>query len=426
MFCPFNSNITSRLPLLVVGSSSCSPLLFPVFHSVAFTVMGFAGESRHMSCSLQKAFSSHLIFRCLVDSHAFLYFFFFLGGVRESETVICQISVVPSPLCIPPLLLPDRQTITSGTCTICDVIATNILPAKFLMKKKKSLGGWLLHRHSARTPEPVALPASLEELRTPSSIIASDKHTASSSHGKSDKYPITRQEMLDARRSGPASSSRSIQLIGLLGQVSAQKPHSFQPLKRRKQEMHQRFDQWIPVLPLRSSFVSEEMSAFYKTCFNPILARSTSMQSGRNKRLLLSPFIQLGGCRMDWSQLIWQWQEASLLAQWPTFDKRREPSAAQSLATDWSLRCLEGKKKVGVIEEPVVPHCDTFVRQREGRNTCVQLHRWWAHNFFSIFIHILEVLGCTNDILHSPFSSPWTQTGEIFKGRIYGELKGRF
>lgn len=95
---------------------------------------------------------------------------------------------------------------------------------------------------------------------------------------------------------------------------------------------------------------------------------SPSMQSGRNKRLLLSPFIQLGGCRMDWSQLIWQWQEASLLAQWPTFNKRREPSAAQSLATDWSLRCLQKKKKSGHHWEarcPSVWHlCETKGRMK--------------------------------------------------------------
>lgn len=120
-FGPFNSNITSCLPLLVGGSSSCSPLLFPVFHSVAFGVMGFAGESRHiLSCCLQKALSPHLIFRYLVDSLMHFSPPFF----------------VLSPLCIPPLLQPDRQTITSGTCTICNVIATNVLPAKFLMKKK--------------------------------------------------------------------------------------------------------------------------------------------------------------------------------------------------------------------------------------------------------------------------------------------------
>lgn len=51
--------------------------------------------------------------------------------------------------------------------------------------------------------------------------------------------------------------------------------------------------------------------------------RSLPIQSERNKRPLLSPFIQLSGCRMDWGQLIWQWQEASLLAQWPTSTKDR-------------------------------------------------------------------------------------------------------
>lgn len=203
-------------------------------------------------------------------------------------------------ICIPPLLQPDRQTVTSGTCTICTVIATNVLPDKFLMKKKKKrLGGWLLRRHSARTPEPVALPASLEELRAPSSIIASDKHTASSSHGQSDKYSITRREMLDARRSGCASSSRPIQTHRPARTGESPKATFVPSSQRRKHEMHQSFDQWIPLLPRRSPFVSEEMSAFYKTCFNPISAPSTSMQSGRNKRLLLSPFLQLGGCRMD-------------------------------------------------------------------------------------------------------------------------------
>lgn len=164
----------------------------------------------------------------------------------------------------------------------------------------------------------------------------------------------------------------------------------------------------------KSPFVSEEMSVFYRTCFNPILALSTSMQSGRNKRLLLSPFIQLSGGRMDWSQLIWQWQEASLLAQWPTFDKRRKTSAAQSLAKDWSLRCLHKKKTV-------VPQRDTIVRQRAGWNICELLHRGWTILHFGSSRAALMTLCAHLSVFPEPRRSP----GEILKsGRFSGSRVG--
>lgn len=47
------------------------------------------------------------------------------------------------------------------------------------------------------------------------------------------------------------------------------------------------------------------------------------LQSKRNESPVLSRFIWLKDCWMDWSQLIRQWQEALLLAQWPIPTKDR-------------------------------------------------------------------------------------------------------
>lgn len=128
--CPFNSNITPlpRLPLLGGGSSSGSPPpppFLPVLHSLPFSVM----EAGARLAALKKLF------------------------LRISSPgawwTLAHLFVIFSPP--PALLQPARQTITSSTCTICNVIATNILPAKILMKKKKkkkNLGGWLLQPHS--------------------------------------------------------------------------------------------------------------------------------------------------------------------------------------------------------------------------------------------------------------------------------------
>lgn len=57
--------------------------------------------------------------------------------------------------------------------------------------------------------------------------------------------------------------------------------------------------------------------------FQRLPLHSPAIQFERNERPLLSVFIWLNDCWMDWSQLIRQWQEALLLAQWPTPTKDR-------------------------------------------------------------------------------------------------------
>lgn len=78
----------------------------------------------------------------------------------------------------------------------------------------------------------------------------------------------------------------------------------------------------FPLYSLLSLLISKEMNMFYKTCFSGLLY-VLPIQSERNERPLLSPLILLSDCWMDWSQLIWQWQGAKLLAQWPTSTKDR-------------------------------------------------------------------------------------------------------
>lgn len=74
---------------------------------------------------------------------------------------------------------------------------TGVLPPKRLIKK--SVWTQRFQRfHSARPPEPATCrrPGGAAHLAPPFFlIIVSDKHTASSSHRQSDKYPITSSEM---------------------------------------------------------------------------------------------------------------------------------------------------------------------------------------------------------------------------------------
>lgn len=84
-----------------------------------------------------------------------------------------------------------------------------------------------------------------------------------------------------------------------------------------------------------------------------------------------------------------------------------------------------------VIKKPVVLHCGTFTRQnnaKERDRTPVASVSWTSTQLFTFTLHILEVPSCTNRMLCSSLSilEPRWSSGEIFKGRIYRKLKGRF
>lgn len=82
-----------------------------------------------------------------------------------------------------------------------------------------------------------------------------------------------------------------------------------------------------------------------------------AFSSKKNERPVLSLFIWLKDCWMDWSQLIRQWQEALLLAQWPTPTKERNHQQnSRCPQIDFRMRF----KPRRCHSKPAVSHCVTF------------------------------------------------------------------
>ena len=85
---------------------------------------------------------------------------------------------------------------------------------------------------------------------------------------------------------------------------------------------------------------------------------SLPIQFKRNERPLLSLFIWLDDCWMDWRQLIRQWQEASLLAQWPSSTKDRNHQQNSHCP---QIDFLMPTKPRQCHSKPVVSHSDTSI-----------------------------------------------------------------
>lgn len=124
---------------------------------------------------------------------------------------------------------------------------------------------------------------------------------------------------------------------------------------------------------------------------------SPPIQLERNERPLLCVFIWLNDCWMDWSQLIRQWQEALLLAQWPTPTKDRN----HQQNTHWpQIDFWIPAKPRRCHSKPAVSHFDTFtwpqrLNSAETRDEQVQ-------NFFPHLSHKWHKFNqCTNEMQQS-------------------------
>lgn len=110
------------------------------------------------------------------------------------------------------------------------------------------------------------------------------------------------------------------------------------------------------------------------------------------------------------------------------FDKRQEPSVEQPLSRNWFGEACKTKwmSFKNLLFLTVALSRDKITREREG--TPVASVSWTSTQLFTFTLHILEVPSCTNHMLRSSLSilEPRWSSGEIFKGRIYRKLKGRF
>lgn len=150
--------------------------------------------------------------------------------------------------------------------------------------------------------------------------------------------------------------------------------------------------------------------------------RSLPIQSERNERPLLSPFIWLNDGWMDWSQLIWQWQEALLLAQWPTPTKdRNHQQNSHCPQIDFQMPT----KPRRCHSKPAVSHCDTPTRPEQltqrSRDNCGQhitVTTGEQTELFRLILQMSEVPGSTNEMQCSceVFLSPGKAQVKCLKG----------
>lgn len=110
------------------------------------------------------------------------------------------------------------------------------------------------------------------------------------------------------------------------------------------------------------------------------------------------------------------------------FDKRQEPSAEQPLSRNgfgdaYKTKWMSFKNPLFLT---VALSRDKITRERDG-TPVASVSRTNAQ-LFTLTLHILEVPSSANHMLRSSLSilEPRWSSGEIFKGRIYRKLKGRF